>query len=78
MGGWAITVSLRCTTEALRMIATAFWPILCFDSSKLNPRYKEWMQECLAHLHDVPVIQQVSNRVAFTAPFINTISLPMS
>jgi hypothetical protein len=130
MGGWAITVSLRCTTEALRMIATAFalaqasggalgitnanlegcsasilrriggqrltadgvelpsyteteyksfkTEILCFDSSKLNPRYKEWMQECLAHLHDVPVIRQVSNRVAFTAPFINTISLPMS
>ncbi len=130
MGGWAITEALRCTTEALRMIVTAFalaqaaggalgitnanlegcsasilrriggqrltadgvelppyaeteyksfkTEVLCFDSSKLNPRYKTWLQECQAHLPYVPVIQQVPNRVGFTAPFINTISLPMS
>jgi hypothetical protein len=130
MGGWAITETLRCTTEALRMIATAFalaqasggalgitnanlegcsasilrriggqrlmadgvelppysetgyksfqTEVLCFDSAKLNPRYKRWMLECQAHLPLVPVIQQRSNRGAFTAPFINTISLPMS
>jgi hypothetical protein len=130
MGGWAITETVRCTTEALRMIATAFalaqasggalgitnanlegcsasilrriggqrltadgvelpsyteteyksfkTEVLCFDSSKLNPRYKRWMLECQAHLPYVPVIQQVSNRVDVTAPFINTTSLPMS
>jgi hypothetical protein len=126
MGGWAITEALRCSTEALRMIVTAFalakasggalgitnanlegcsasilrriggqrlmadgvelpsyteteyksfkTEVLCFDSSKLNPRYKKWMQECQAHLPDVPVIQQALNRVGFTASFINTIS----
>jgi hypothetical protein len=52
--------------------------ILCFDSSKLNPRYKKWMEECQAQLPYVPVIQQVPNRVGCTAPFFNTISLPMS
>jgi hypothetical protein len=129
MGGWAIAEALRCTTEALRMILTAFalaersggalgitnanlegcsasilrriggqrltvdgvelpayteteyksfkTEVLCFDSSKLNPRYKKWMKECQAHLPYVPVIQQVPNRLGFTAPFINTISLPM-
>jgi hypothetical protein len=130
MGGWAITEALRCTTEALRMIVTAFalaqasggalgitnanlegcsasilrriggqrltvdgvelppyfeteyksfkTEVLCFDSSKLNPRYQKWLQECQAHLPYVPVIQQVPNQVGFIAPFINTISLPMS
>ena len=52
--------------------------VLCFDSSRLNPRYKEWMQECLEHLPYVPVIQQPPNRADFTAPFINKMSLPMS
>ena len=111
MGGWAITEALRCTTEALRMIVTAFalaqlsggalgitnanlqgcsasilrriggkrlmadgvelpsyteteygsfeTEILCFDSSKLNPRYKTWIQEYQAHLPNVPVIRQL-------------------
>jgi hypothetical protein len=49
--------------------------VLCFDSSKLNPRYKKWMQECQADLPDVPVIRQESNRVSFTAPFIHTVSI---
>jgi hypothetical protein len=130
MGGWAITEALRCTTEALRMIVTAFalaqasggalgitnanlegcsasilrriggqrltadalelppyteteyksfkTEVLCFDSSKLNPRYEKWLQECKVHLPYLQVIQQVPNRVGFTAPFINTIFLPMS
>jgi hypothetical protein len=130
MGGWAITETQRCTSEALRMIVAAFalaqasggalgitnanlegcsasilrrigaqrltadgeelpsyaeteyksfkTEVLCFDSSKLNPRYKKWMQECQAHLPYVPVIQQALNGSDFTAHFINTISLPMS
>jgi hypothetical protein len=125
MGGWAITESLRCSTEALRMMVTAFalakasggalgitnanlegcsasilrriggqsltadgvelpsytetayksfkTEVLCFDSSKLNPRYKKWMQECQADLPYVPVIQEALNRAGFTPPSINTI-----
>jgi hypothetical protein len=52
--------------------------VLCFDSSRLNPRYQKWMQECAAHLPHVRVIRQVPNGVGFTSPFITTISLPMS
>jgi len=109
MGGWAITEALRCTTEALRMVVTAYalaqlWggalgittaslrscsasilrriggrklaadgvelpaysdaqyksteiEILRFDSSSLNVRYRKWMEESMANLRDVPVIQ---------------------
>jgi hypothetical protein len=109
MGGWAITEALRCTTEALRMVVTAYalaqlWggalgittaslrscsasilrriggrklavdgvelpayfdaqyksteiEILRFDSSSLNVRYRKWMEQSMAHLRDVAVIQ---------------------
>jgi hypothetical protein len=109
MGGWAITEALRCTTEALRMVVTAYalaqlWggalgittaslrscsasilrriggrkldadgvelpaycdaqyksteiEILRFDSSRLNVRYKKWLEESMAQLSNVPVIQ---------------------
>jgi hypothetical protein len=126
MGGWAITQALRCTTEALRMIVTAYSlaqvsggalgitnatlrscsasilrriggrrlmadgeelpsyteteyrsveaEILRFDSMNPNPRYKKWMDECQAHMRDVPVISQAPNRDYFSMSFINTIT----
>ena len=35
----------RCQMEVLR-----------FDSSRPNPRYRQWMDACRSHLQDVPII----------------------
>jgi hypothetical protein len=126
MGGWAITEALRCTTEALRMIVTAYAlarvsggalgitnatlkscsasilrriggrrlmaegvelppyveteyksveaEILSFDSSNPNCRYSKWLEECEAHLRDVPVIRPTPNRGGFNKSFKSTIT----
>lgn len=130
MGGWAITAALRCTTEALRMIVTAYalaqlsggalgitsatlescsasilrriggtrltangvelpaycddqyqsieLEILRFDSSRPNLRYRKWMEESRAQLHDVPVIRQRDDQPRFNFFFARNISFATS
>ncbi len=107
VGGWAMSRALRCTSEALRTIASAYafarmcggglgittastrscsaailkrvggqrlhhanaelpiyyeeqyhdqLEILRFDALRPNPRYCRWIEACLAHLRDFPVI----------------------
>ena len=107
MGGWVISEKLRCTTEAVRMVLSAYglaqmfggalgistastrkgsssilrriggesvmsrgselpsyfepqykceMEILRFDSSRPNPRYRPWVDDCREHLETAPVI----------------------
>jgi hypothetical protein len=107
MGGWVISEKLRCTTEAVRMVLTAYglaqlfggalgistvttrrgsssilrriggesvlsrgiempsyyepqhkceMEILRFDSSRPNPRYRPWVDECRSYIEKAPVV----------------------
>jgi hypothetical protein len=107
MGGWVISEKLRCTTEAVRMVLTAYglaqlfggalgistvttrrgsssilrriggesvlsrgiempsyyepqhkceMEILRFDSSRPNPRYRPWVDDCRSYIEKAPVI----------------------
>lgn len=107
MGGWVISEKLRCTTEAVRMVLTAYglaqlsggalgistvtrrrgsssilrriggesvvsrgvelppyyepahkceMEILRFDSSRPNPRYRCWVDDCRSYIQNAPVI----------------------
>jgi len=107
MGGWVIAEKLRCTTEAVRMVLTAYglaqlfggalgistvttrrgsssilrriggesvlsrgaeipsyyepqhkceMEILRFDSSRPNPRYRPWVDDCRSYIKNAPVI----------------------
>jgi hypothetical protein len=130
MGGWVISEKLRCTTEAVRMVLSAYglaqlfggalgistvttkrgsssilrriggesvmtrgselpsyfephynceMEILRFDSSRPNPRYRPWVDDCREYLQTAPVIFAQAGelsleqmRVAFLQRFRHT------